>query len=79
MRPRDEKGRFVRADKPVLHRQLPEPDAYTAEWLQRTAPQPINHGPRIEVRTLVLALLVIAIVAAAFMGLAWLSGGGVGQ
>lgn len=49
---RDEKGRFVRADaKPVLHRQVDQPwqldsmvnkveaDAWTAEWLQRTAPR----------------------------------------
>ena len=35
--PRDEKGRFVRADaKPTLHRQI---DEATAEWLQLTAPR----------------------------------------
>ena len=38
--PRDEKGRFVRADaKPVQHRQVPEPCAETAAWLAQTAPK----------------------------------------
>lgn len=98
-RPRDEKGRFVRAEKPV--RELmgdgvhDDTDALQAllDKMQGTIslppgnyrltgtvniPQPIDHGPRVELRTVVLALLFLALVAAVFGGLAWGFGGGRG-
>ena len=66
--PRDEKGRFVRADQqPVLHRQV---DPATAEWLQLTAPKD-PHGPRISLGILVCTVLAIALGVAI---IAWLLG-----
>ncbi len=71
-RPRDPKtGRFVKS---------PTWGELLAEELKQEfkLAQPIDHGPRIELRTLVLAALFLVVIGAVFMGLAGLSAGGMG-
>lgn len=58
--PRDERGRFT--SRPVLHRQVPEPCADTAEWLQLTEPREVpDRGARWAWALLVMALALVIV------------------
>jgi hypothetical protein len=70
--PREEKGRFVRADaKPVLHRQVSDADPF--EWAEITKAlrsevgKPDPHGPRIEL-SWPLVFFVAGLVIVMVMG-----------